>query len=132
MMYGVAVSAYLIFQDSAFRFRAHAGLDLIKKIHLARVLVSYVDIRTSIVAAASPNDRAHSLGAHKYAHEVALGRLGYQQRVNSTCRQLIHEPLGSGEIMLADKNGDPHVFLHETFCNTYDCLTLTVYQRPHL
>lgn len=40
-------------------------------------------------------------------------------------------PLGADEIVLQDAAGDAHVFAFETFSNTYDCLTLGVYQRPY-
>ncbi len=40
-------------------------------------------------------------------------------------------PLGSDEILLQDAAGSSHIFAFETFSNTYDCLTLGVYQRPY-
>jgi hypothetical protein len=40
-------------------------------------------------------------------------------------------PLGSTEVRIVDRCGSPHVFLFESFSNTYDCLTLATYQRPH-
>ncbi|WP_244608443.1 ImmA/IrrE family metallo-endopeptidase [Bradyrhizobium algeriense] len=52
--------------------------------------------------------------------------------ISSYCGHQRAGPLGSGEALLTDKNDDQHVFLFETFCNTYDCLSLAVYQRPHL
>jgi hypothetical protein len=39
-------------------------------------------------------------------------------------------PLGSGEVSVADKRGEQHIFLFETFSNTYDCLTLAIYKGP--
>ncbi len=39
-------------------------------------------------------------------------------------------PLGAGEMILTDRNGDRHVFFFESFSNTYDVLTLGVYVRP--
>lgn len=36
-------------------------------------------------------------------------------------------PLGSKEVILCDSNGNRHVFLFETFGNTYEILTLGVY-----
>lgn len=40
-------------------------------------------------------------------------------------------PLGSNEVTIKDRRGERHIFLFETFSNTYDCLTLATYQRPH-
>lgn len=40
-------------------------------------------------------------------------------------------PLGSNEVCISDRRGERHIFLFETFSNTYDCLTLATYQRPH-
>lgn len=40
-------------------------------------------------------------------------------------------PLGSNEVCIKDRRGERHVFLFETFSNTYDCLTLATYRRPH-
>jgi hypothetical protein len=39
-------------------------------------------------------------------------------------------PLGSGEIVLGDDNGDEHVFIAETFCNKHNTLTFAQYSRP--
>jgi len=39
-------------------------------------------------------------------------------------------PLGSGEVSITDRRGERHIFLFESFSNTYDCLTLATYQRP--
>ena len=46
------------------------------------------------------------------------------------CKYQKRGPLGAGEVNLVDKRGDTHVFLFESFSNTYDCLTLATYQRP--
>ena len=40
-------------------------------------------------------------------------------------------PLGAGEVLLQDAAGSSHLFAFETFSNSYDCLTLGVYQRPY-
>lgn len=37
--------------------------------------------------------------------------------------------LGQGEVMLRDDRGDPHLFRFETFFNSYQALTLGVWQR---
>lgn len=47
------------------------------------------------------------------------------------CKFQKRGPLGAGEVNLVDKRGETHVFLFETFSNTYDCLTLATYQRPY-
>lgn len=41
-------------------------------------------------------------------------------------------PLGSNEVLIKDRRGEPHIFLFETFSNTYDCLTLATYRRAHV
>ena len=54
-------------------------------------------------------------------HQVVSGYCGSQRA----------GPLGSDEVVLQDLNGASHVFAFETFSNTYDCLTLGVYDRPY-
>jgi hypothetical protein len=39
--------------------------------------------------------------------------------------------LGSDEVILRDVNGIAHVFMFETFSNTYEALTLAYYLRKH-
>jgi hypothetical protein len=39
--------------------------------------------------------------------------------------------LGRSEVILLDRNGDPHVFEFETFFNGYEALTLGCWVRPH-
>lgn len=51
--------------------------------------------------------------------------------VSSYCGGQRAGPLGSAEVILTDKNGESHAFHFETFCNSYDCLTLAVYRRPY-
>lgn len=51
--------------------------------------------------------------------------------IASYCRGSNAGPLGSAEIVIPDRNGRSHVFLFDSFGNTYDCLTLAVYQRPY-
>ncbi|TAX26854.1 ImmA/IrrE family metallo-endopeptidase [Rhizobium leguminosarum] len=53
------------------------------------------------------------------------------QAVRTYCEYRKRGPLGAGEVNLIDKRGDAHVFLFETFSNTYDCLTMGIYQRPY-
>ncbi|MBP2490934.1 hypothetical protein JOH50_006730 [Rhizobium leguminosarum] len=53
------------------------------------------------------------------------------QAMRTYCKYQKSGPLGAGEISIVDKRGETHVFLFESFSNTYDCLTLATYQRPH-
>lgn len=53
------------------------------------------------------------------------------QLMRTYCKYQRRGPLGDGEVNLIDKNGQTHVFLFESFSNTYDCLTLATYQRPY-
>lgn len=46
------------------------------------------------------------------------------------CQYRKAAPLGSNEVCISDRRGERHLFLFETFSNTYDCLTLATYQRP--
>lgn len=39
-------------------------------------------------------------------------------------------PIGAGEVVVRDDNGDMHVFEAESFCNRYQTLTLAQYARP--
>jgi hypothetical protein len=39
--------------------------------------------------------------------------------------------LGSGEVILADRNGAAHAFHFETFFNRYEALTLGAWKRPY-
>lgn len=39
-------------------------------------------------------------------------------------------PIGSGEMILYDVNGDEHIFRVESFFNSYDALTLGIYNSP--
>lgn len=39
-------------------------------------------------------------------------------------------PIGSGELVLCDVNGDEHIFRVESFFNSYDALTLGLYVAP--
>jgi hypothetical protein len=47
------------------------------------------------------------------------------------CRNSRGGSLGESEVVLADANGNRHVFHFHTFFNTYDALTLGRYLRPH-
>ncbi len=40
-------------------------------------------------------------------------------------------PVGEGESLFYDVNGQPHVFEMFSFCNTYDLLSYGVYKMPH-
>lgn len=41
-------------------------------------------------------------------------------------------PLGTGEVIFYDANGDQHVFLVECFYNSYEALSLGIHQRAHV
>jgi hypothetical protein len=53
------------------------------------------------------------------------------QAVRSYCQYRRNGPLGTGEVNVTDRSGGVHVFTFETFSNTYDCLTMGTYKRPH-
>ena len=40
-------------------------------------------------------------------------------------------PVGEGESVFCDRNGEPHIFWLHSFSNTYDLLTFGVYKRKH-
>ncbi|WP_245261053.1 hypothetical protein [Mesorhizobium sp. LSHC440B00] len=68
------------------------------------------------------------------AFSVAFGGVTpaeLHRAITSYCGPQRAGPLGSAELVLPDGNGDPHVFFFESFSNTYDCLTLGIYQRRH-
>ncbi|MQW89120.1 ImmA/IrrE family metallo-endopeptidase [Sinorhizobium saheli] len=60
---------------------------------------------------------------------LSLDRL--RSEILTYCQYRKAGPLGSCEVSITDKRGERHVFLFESFSNTYDCLTLATYQRPH-
>ncbi len=47
--------------------------------------------------------------------------------ISSYCSRKKGGPLGIGEAILQDVNGAQHIFRFETFCNSYEALTLGVY-----
>ena len=51
--------------------------------------------------------------------------------VESYCGRQRGGQLGASEVVLTDRNGDDHLFLFESFFNTFDCLTLAVHRGPH-
>ena len=51
--------------------------------------------------------------------------------ISSYCGVQKSGPLGTAEVILLDKNGERHLFVFESFSNTYDCLSLATYARPH-
>ena len=53
------------------------------------------------------------------------------QMIRSYCTWKKRGPLGSAEVILKDDNGEEHLFIFETFSNTYDVLTLITYLRRH-
>lgn len=54
-----------------------------------------------------------------------------RKEILTYCRYRKAGPLGSSEVDIVDRRGERHIFLFESFSNTYDCLTLATYQRPH-
>ncbi len=52
------------------------------------------------------------------------------QNVASYCSRNKSGPLGDEEILFKDDNGDNHIFYFDSFSNSYDVLTLGVYQVP--
>jgi hypothetical protein len=56
--------------------------------------------------------------------EVFRALIGY-------CKNAKGGTLGIEEIILRDVNSSPHVFMFETFSNTYEALTLAYYVRKH-
>jgi hypothetical protein len=53
------------------------------------------------------------------------------EMIRSYCSWKKRGPLGQEEMVLTDDNGEEHLFLFETFSNTYDVLTLVTYLRSH-
>ncbi len=53
------------------------------------------------------------------------------EEISSYCGSQSGGPLGSAEKILVDDNGERHLFTFETFFNTYEALTLAVYDRPY-
>lgn len=53
------------------------------------------------------------------------------EMIRSYCAWKKRGPLGEKELVLADDNGDEHVFLFQTFSNTHDVLTLVTYVKRH-
>ena len=53
-----------------------------------------------------------------------------QLSLKGYCGYVTKGPLGQGEVILECDNGQKHLFSFETFCNTYEALTLGTYLRP--
>ncbi|MGA2155921.1 MAG: hypothetical protein ABSH37_16020 [Bryobacteraceae bacterium] len=51
--------------------------------------------------------------------------------VKSYCSWKKRGPLGQKELILTDENGDEHLFIFETFSNSYDVFTLITHVRRH-
>ena len=51
-------------------------------------------------------------------------------KIGSYCSSARRGPLGSDEVLLQDDGGSKHVFIFETFYNSYEALTLGIYVRP--
>jgi hypothetical protein len=52
------------------------------------------------------------------------------EQVKKYCGYQRSGPVGNGEVIIADQNGNEHVFAAETFANRYNGLTLGTYVRP--
>jgi len=50
--------------------------------------------------------------------------------IDSYCEGRRGGPLGEGEVLLTDDNGQRHIFLFESWSNSYDVLTLARYGHP--
>ena len=59
-----------------------------------------------------------------------LTEIGLFNAIVSYCGSQQGGLLGQAEMILNDKNGEPHRFYFETFFNKYDALTLGVYLQP--
>ena len=59
----------------------------------------------------------------------SVGEIELLARAQSYCSYRKRGPLGTGEVILTDVNGQAHYFCFESFGNTYDVLTLGVYRR---
>lgn len=53
------------------------------------------------------------------------------EEIKKYCRYQKRGPLGQGDVILDDDNGQTHIFSAETFCNRYHALTLARYKGPH-
>lgn len=53
------------------------------------------------------------------------------QAIRRYCGSQRAGPLGSANVPLIDVNGDEHIFFSETFCNSYNTLTLARYVRAN-
>lgn len=53
------------------------------------------------------------------------------EAVSAYCGSQRAGPLGTAELILDDDNGERHIFIFQTFFNSYDALTLGLYVRPH-
>ena len=62
-------------------------------------------------------------------HFGGLGEMEILNRTRTYCSRRTRGPLGTGEIVLTDANGEAHCFAFESFSNTHDVLTLGVYRR---
>jgi len=51
--------------------------------------------------------------------------------MQSYCTWKRREPLGEAELVIDDDSGQSYIFFFESFCNTYDTLTLATYRRQH-
>lgn len=73
----------------------------------------------------------HLIQSPSFAREFAnFTEQDAMSLIRSYCGYQRAGPLGEGEVIVRDDNGAEHVFLAETFCNSYHTLTLAQYIRP--
>jgi len=66
------------------------------------------------------------LFAIQFSH---ITELDLFEQIQSYCRYTKRGPLGEAEVVIADNAGEEHVFVFETFNNSYDTLTLGIHRR---
>ncbi len=105
-------------------------------------LVETLDIPALGVVGQHPHHDRHEIDAHEPFRYFIRSRKFLEQffsitdtnvfaMVKSYCSWKKRGPLGQKELILTDENGDEHVFLFETFSNSYDVFTLITYVRRH-
>jgi len=65
----------------------------------------------------------------QFSNVTELAAFGVMQ---TYCNWKKRGPVGEAEVILTDDAGESHVFYFESFCNTYETLTLAAYRRKHV
>jgi hypothetical protein len=105
-------------------------------------LVETLDIPALGVVGRHPHHDRHEIDAHEPFRYFIRSRKFLEQFLSTTdtdvftmvksyCSWKKRGPLGQKELILTDENGDEHVFLFETFSNSYDIFTLITHVRRH-